>query len=677
MFIPSLSRHVSRADAIGAVVTAALLCQWSFGTNGRLSAAEFTLLTTLVPLTLLWGRVLLCSLGLQAFFERTFPLAFLAGSLVLGFVLAVLRLFTPFHMGQLYWGAWLLGIPCYFWFARRIGSWGSSRRGEAAGLAATVLCLIATTFWLQHLCPQRIIGPDATYMPFFNENYSNAVNTLPMACELNPRKVGSFQFAGISLPFYHFASYTFPALLVRAGGQRLLDTQASFWCPLGFFLMGLSAYLLGASWFGHKAGYWCAVATNVIPDPTYWSVDILFFSQNRLCEASPATAYAIASAAPALMLVHRGVRRRSARCIACGLVLAFLSAYFKVNIIVTILPICMFVVLAGWLRTRDKMLWRMAAGFGAAVLVAYLVGINLRSAPTFKPDWEGGKRFIEYCGIFIPPDSALRAFDPYLWSELPWVAIPARLVYLPVISLQWLLAFWAVVFLVTVVVERRITLLTGIPPVSLAVYAFLGVFLAPNENGDPWELHHRAFGWYYVLLATWSTGQTVRLLDRTRVRRFSHPYALGMLLLVIPYFVGQKIQIPQTDVVLSNGHIECADFLHFHMAPDEAYVDSEDDPWIVSTSMVERPTYVCFGPGYNFPGHGRLGPLRSERWRLIDELMAYTSAEAIREWSAKTGVRWCLLHPRTEVHWPPEILDAAVFQSRGYRVFDLPAIGRR
>lgn len=665
--------HISKADVVSGLLCTLLFSAWSYRTGGRFVAAEPVFFAFFVLVSCIWGRLTLAALGLHRIFERSFPFTFLIGSLEIGFCTAALKVTTELDLRQLFAIVAFLGIVGYTLFRIRIRRWSIAGRVEEAGLAAILVSLLGPTCWLWHLCPQRITIGDVAVLRVFNEYYAQTVNSFPLLANTQSFRLGSFHFAGEPLSFYHWACYSYPALLHVFTGQPALDTLAAFWFPFGFFLFGLAAFCLARTWFGPSAGYWAAVAATVLPDPTYWAADIIFFTADRLIEASPGMAYASAAAAVSLLFVTAGIRHQSALAIRLGIVGAFASAFFKVNIILASLPICFFVLCCCPRQYRGPMTRRLTLEFLGLGILALIAGLQLRSAPTFLPDPKFGDEYFARIATFLSAESALRPYVEYLWKDRI-LAIFARGIFILVVTFQWYLAAFVVAWVGYSLTARKRWLLRMIPLFSFGVYAFFAVFLAPNQNGDPFELQHRTFVWYHLVLMTWTAGalvSTARLWHWPRL-----PFAFGLLLLVLPAYFGKDMRMPQPDLVVSRGFVEAAEFIRDHSTKQDAFVDSEDDPWLVATALVERRTFVCLASDYNFPGHGTLREARLKRWKENTELQQMTTAGQIADWSKRTDVRWCLLHPTTPVRWPKEFLDHPAFESLGYRVYDFATLPR-
>lgn len=661
-------------EALGCLLASLVFCAWSWRANGDLSVRAAAYLFSLPILSIIWGRVLLVFLGAARCLERSSTFTLLVGCLALGLVTAALRFVSPFSLGSCYVGIGLAGAIAHGFLAPAIAAWHSSRKAAEAGLASLIVSLASATFWSAHLFPQTMAVGESTVCRIFNEYYAHTVNFLPLVAPKTPLEFGSYHFAGRPLSFYHFACYTYPALLRDLGGVGAKDTLAALWYPLSLVLVGLAASSLGAAWFGWRAGFWVTVAVMTIPDPTYWFIDITYFSYDRLLEASPGMAYAMAAASVAVVLVTAGIRRQHAPTIAGGLITAFLATFFKVNIIAASLPLCLFLLVFPPARRRTRATNALAAGFVLAVGLAFLGGLRLRSAPTMLPDWTVGDTYMARIATYLPESPLATAWLPWLGLPNRVLASVARALFVPWVTFQVLIVAFGFVWILAALTWRRIGVRGWIPIFSVAVYVGVALLLAPNRNGDPFELQHRTFCWYYFLLVVWTVGTAVRLARWSRFPRFPHEYAVGLCFVAIPFLVGQRMAIPHVDLALPTGFVQSCEYLRAHAEPEEAFVDLEGDPWLVTTALVERRIYSCWGPNYNFPGMTALREMRRERWRELDKLARMAEASDIRAWARKNGVRWCLVHPETPLRWPRAAQAKPAFSAGGYRVYDMESL---
>lgn len=243
-------RHTSRADFACLVATTVFFSTWSRRTEGVVHLAEALAPFAIVLVSFVSGRVFLAAIGGARLVDRSFPLVFLSGSLLLGLVTTLLHMATDLGLGRSFALYSLVAAVGYVALRTRIGDWSASTRAKRLGFWATPTALVATTFWMQHLFPQRVDTAAMSRFRVFDDAFAYTVNAMALVTPGNPFRAGSFHFAGEGLSFYHWASYSYAALVHLLGDQPLVATMASVWYPFGFFLLGLAAFALARTFYG-------------------------------------------------------------------------------------------------------------------------------------------------------------------------------------------------------------------------------------------------------------------------------------------------------------------------------------------------------------------------------------------------------------------------------------------
>lgn len=669
------ARLATGEDLLSLAACSLAFCFWTYRAQGTIRVAEALTLTGFALISWTAGRGLLAALGVDRVLDRAFPFVFLTGVSAVSFATSLLHIGTSLGVRGSYLIVTVAAFGLFFIQRERITDWVTLRVAERQGFYATAMTLLAATFWLQHCWPQRLAQDGVVRFRVFDEYYSNTVNMTPLLSAGNPFSWGSIHYAGESLSFYHWACYLPAAVLHIFGGQPANDTMTTLWFPLGMALMGWSAYSLAQVLFHRRAAFWAAALVMAVPDPTYWLSDIIVFSFDRLIEASAGMGYASGAAAVAVALTTLGVRHGQRRLLAAGVIGGFASCYFKVNIIVAVLPAILMVLVLGRGRLTRGARAGWIVGLLLTVLACYFAASRLRSAPTFRLDPNWGASFLDFVVMPTPGSSFVHAGMRLVDGPADPASVVARAGLVVAATFQILPLIYATLLLGATAAGKRLGWPHLLIVASLAFYGFLAVALAPNENGDPFELQHRAFCWYYLLLAAGIADAAVALLSVKAVRRFA-PLAipLGVCLLWLPFAVGRQSAMPVTELSFSSGFVNACEFVRRHAAKDDVVLDSINDPWLVTIALTERRAFVCRDPNYNFPGSGALKETREARWRAADQLFRFDRAPDIADWGRQHGVRWVILHPRTPVRWPESVLAKPAFSSAGYRVIDLSSL---
>jgi len=663
-----------REDLVQCAFLLFVFMAWSYRSNGHISLREIFAIVALIIVCFLTGQVTLASLQPALRLVRSFPLIWLTGLTIVGLGITLIHITTPLGLVNGFIVISLVSFIGNLYLAPSVSAWTTPSRIRVDASMASLLSLLAATFWMQHLFPQKIIAADTVRFRIFDEYYSNTVNMMPLLTTKNPFVVGSIHYAGEPLSFYHWACYSPAALLHLLGGQPANDTMTTLWYPLATYVMGLSAYVLGQTLFGSRAGLLATVGLVVLPDPTHWAAEITVLSFERIMEASAGMGYACGAAAVSLVLVIRGIRG-SRYAPLPGVLGAFASGLFKINIIVASLPATLFAILF-FSRKRQafKALTWMIVLF-AMVGMAYVGGTRLRSAPSFAFDPALGSEYVRFLLALVPYDTWIRTLIPSESLAAP-LLVWGRSFFVLFATFQILLPLYILAVLFDVVRHGTIRRADGFIIASLIFYALLAVLLIPNANGDPFELQHRDFCWYYMLVIIGLAGHVTRMLNRLTPVGFSRwgPIALALTLL-FPLVLGRTMRMPARDFVFARGYVDATEFIRLKTGRDDVFLDSRSDPWLVSTALTERRTFICRDRTYNFPGSAALKDVRENRWKESDDLFQLKDVSAIREWSRRNGVRWVLVHPETDPHWPAIVLEHPTFQSGTYRVYDLESLG--
>ena len=669
----ALLAHWSLAELSAAAACVIAWTGWMWLTAGQGGWRIWAANASLVLSFTLWGRVLLVGLGIDQIVPRGFLFPLLTGALMVPFVVAACRLLTP--IGLLPWYAIVvgLGLALYALAGPRIARWRPLDRGQWRELGGVLLALVAVTFWIRHLSPLVIVKGDASqYRPFI-EFFFHTTHATPLLIDGSPVVQGSFQFAGVPLAYYHYASYALPALVAWIGNCAVYDAMVGSWYPVGYFLLGAAGWVLGDVLFGRRAALWCLAAVLLVPDPSFWCTPIEFYSLNAFAEASPALSYASAAAALAISLMTLAGRWRRMLLVAAAFAVAGATVFFKANVVVAAMPLCGLYFLALWNRFASPAKWialAMLVGLGMLGLAA---GTRLRSAPTIGLDPEWGRAFTQYVlKEKVSPDSCWQQLYEVTKSPLPWMSAPARFALIACVTFQMMLLPLLASYLACAWLWPSARALRRLLLAAVLIYLFSAICLPANANGDPYELQHRAFFWVYFLCAVWTAGVCARLL-RGICHRPDPGFVVACILLCVPLVLGRELRIAPVDDV-PTGLVRAARYVLTHGPTTDIVQDAENDPQLILAALSQRRAYLCISLDETFPGSGVLHAVHAGRAAECGELLKVTTRAELVDFARRTGVRWFVLHPDTNVTWPTDVVAQPSFADRGFRVYDLTRI---
>ena len=670
----TVAAQASLAELLALAACVVGWTMWMWLTAGQVGWRLWAANASLVAIFSIWGRVLLVALGIDRLVPRSFLLPLLTGALAVTFGVAAARLLTPIGLLPWYAASWGVGGLLYLLLARRIGAWRPLPRGRWRELGATLLALAAVTLWIRHLSPLVIVtGDESHYRPFI-EFFFHTTHATPLLIDGTPVSQGQFQFAGLPLSYYHYGSYAVPALVAWIAGCPVYDAMVGSWYPIGYFLLGGAAWSLGSVLFGPRAALWCLVAVLLVPDPSYWCAELgCFFSLNAFAETAPAMCYASACAALAVILMTLAARARRIDLVAAAVVVAGATVFFKANVVVAALPLVGLCFLVNWSRFENRARWPALITLIVLGLLGMAAGTRLRSAPTIGLDPDLGQRYASYVlDEVIPPESALDNLRPWALSPQQWIAVPARLALVTLVTFQL-----TVIPLLAALVACRwcwpsARSLRGLLIAALAIYLGSAVFLPPNANGDPFELQHRAFLWIYFLAAVWVAGVAARLY-RGVGRRALPGFVVACILLCVPLVLGRELRVA-TEKPVPTGLVQAAHFILKHGPSTDIVQDAANDPNLIVAALSQRRSYICISLEDTFPGSGALRATHTSRAAECQMLLGATTREELASFSRRTGVRWFVLHPDSQVAWPSDFVGAPAFQDRGFRIYDLTTV---
>src|SRR5262245_37699947 len=194
-------------------------------------------------------------------------------------------------------------------------------RLSGLGLLAVIVSLFAATGWAQDLIfPTTPLEGTVLFKPW-SDFFIHATFVARSVGAETLFQVGNYEWKGFPAIFYHYASYSIPICLAKAGSLPAYDTVVGFWAPFGSFLTALASYALGRVFWRQAAGLAALVATFLIPDLCLLNVAHPTYGYSWLQHAAPGGMYAVAVAGVALTVVARGVREAHPLWIASGVVL--------------------------------------------------------------------------------------------------------------------------------------------------------------------------------------------------------------------------------------------------------------------------------------------------------------------------------------------------------------------
>ncbi len=450
---------------------------------------------------------------------------------------------------------------------------------------AVIVALVAATGWCQDLI--RPLGPSQdTFVVFkpWSDFFFHATilgRNLPNQTLL---QVGNFEWKGLPAIFYHYASYSLPLLLAKAGNVPSYAAVVGFWAPFGSFLAGLSAYTLGRVFWGQGAGLAALAAAALFPDLYLLGEAHPFYGYYWLQHIEPAGLYGVSIAGTAVVFTVLGVREGRRSWILAGIVVGVMVAFFKVQIFTASFPVIFSLLLLGWPpRRRWQWLW-----LGLCVTVA-VTGVQVANhfhiGPEVHFDLSGGSwywKFLAGMARDTPSEAWYQAFhasDPFP-QHLP------QAIGLLLLNSLGLFALVAPLLWLIMLLRRKLDLSDGVSLAAILILLLMTFGLGRNSMlGLPEELIHRPFVWAYWLVASLTAGRLYSLVA-TRQSWARLSLAILCLLTLAPIYFGRGLQMGKWpaaashyNVLVDRGLVESAHFIRNQESTDAVVQDSCLEEW--------------------------------------------------------------------------------------------------
>lgn len=675
------------AHAIALLLIGLALTGWSAVVSGTVNAGgiAFALLYPLASYYL--GRLILAAVDIEPLIKRSFAALFLLGYLALGLIQFAAHSCLPGSLEVQF--AVIVPIVLLGQFLLPVEDRGVPSADAWTTVYVSAFCLLAATCWARGLL--QSIHADGAEVVFCNwmDFFVHASFIARFTAAPGLWGMGNAELAGLPASFYHYASYLAPATQTLFTGQSALDAARGCWVPLGTFLTGLAAYVIVLPWAGRAGGVCAAVALLTLPDPSFYWPSNGFLGYHWLQQVGGAGMYGTACAALALTLLLSWRRRRSRSALVLALSLTTATLLYKAQIFVVFVPLfgaCLSLYWPGASRGRRGVLF--IAWLALCFLGAWLLN---RLHPQDPPFALNPPYFKEYChalAVNFPEGACRRLLEGGFaeWGRSRYYA--AALGVCAVASFGVWLGVGAC--LLAVALFRRHISVTDAAP-WLALMLYLALMAGLNDYAlvghNKWELTHRPVVWVYFLLCTWCAGRAGRWLTEPRAsasgkaNRSLMVAALMMLmalLLLLPLRMGRYVQEGKSiwrfqcaNLRVPSGLVDCARFLARAGQATDVIQDGHCDDKLIVGALAEKRSYLARPDDWQRDKSPRVREEVSKRRACLENLLKRTSDAELRQAARASGIRWLLLHPDDAVAWQREILQAPVFVSQGYRVFDL------
>jgi hypothetical protein len=99
--------------------------------------------------------------------------------------------------------------------------------------------------------------------------------------------------------------------------------------------------------------------------------------------------------------------------------------------------------------------------------------------------------------------------------------------------------------------------------------------------------------------------------------------------------------------------------------------DSHLDTALILVGLAERPSFAARLDVWTRASKAFRESAYQEQLRKLKTLQEATNIPDLQRSVRETGIRWYVVHPDDPSFWPAEFRDHPVFESNGYKVYDM------
>jgi hypothetical protein len=662
-------RGIDRCCLLACLAVSIFLVVWITLASGSFNLRSAVFLLVLPWVLLRAGGIITAALRLPSFFA----LDFLLGVAIVSVGVMAWKLFVPFSL----WIALIVlliavtGIPKFLPDHQRDPV-------SALGLLGVIVSLAAATGWSQDLIlPTTSVQGGIVFKPW-KDFFVHASIVARSIGTQTLYQVGNYEWKGFPANIYHYASYSLASCLAKVAHLPAYDTVVGFWAPFGSFLAGLASYALGRVIWGPGAGLAALVAAFIIPDAAMLSAAHPYYGYFWLQHIAPGGLYGVAIAGTALILIIQGMREGRRVWIASGVVVGAVVAFFKVHIFAAAFPLLFSSAILAW-PSRKRLQWLVLGCCAAAGIALLTLANRLHVGPNVHFDffggawywknlakWASGTRVESWYQVF----STGHAFPSHLAQAIGLLLVNALGIFAVVAPLVWLLAVWSKTWQVS----------ESISVVAVAILLLMTFGLSRNAIlGMPDELVHRPFVWAYWLVGSLTGGRLFSMAVGRRPQPPTWAIAAGLLaLMLVPVWYGSGLQRGKwsgadahASLRVDRGLVDCAHYIRGQLPTNAVAQDSRLDELLILGGLGERPSFAARPKFFmRISKAFRESPYQEQLQRL-QNLQQAANVPDLQRSVHETGIRWYVVHPGDSYAWPTEFRNRPVFESNGYKVYDM------
>lgn len=654
---------------LACLAISAFLIVWLTLAGGSFNLRSAVFLFLLPWVLLRAGGIITAALRLTSFFA----LDFLLGVAAVSVGVMAWKIFVPLSL-------WILLIILLVGITAIPKLLPQNQRENVSGLdlVCVIGSLVAATAWSQDLIlPTSPVEGGIVFKPWSDFFFHATIVARSLGTETLPQ-VGNFEWAGFPAITYHYGSYSLASCLAKVGRQPAYDTVVGFWAPFGSFLTGITSYALGRVLWGQGAGLAAFMGAVLIPDGAILNIAHPYYGYFWLQHIAPGGLYGVAIAGTALILIVQGRREERRVWIVSGVVVGVLIALFKVHIFAAAFPLLFSFAILAW-PPRKRLRW-LVLGVCVAVGVALLTLANhFHVGPDVHFDFSGGPwywKFLAKMASGTPFESwyhvfgASHPFPSHLVQAIGLLLLNVLGTFAVIAPFVWLLAAW----------RKTWQAPEGISVTAVAILLLMTFCLSGNATlGNRDELIHRPFVWVYWLVGSLTAGRLFSMAagHRPRLSTWAVVVSIVMLMLV-PLRYGSGLERAKwsgadahSSLRVDRGLVDCAYYIRGQPPTNALAQDSRFDELLILGGLSERRSFASRPKLWMRVSKAfRESPYQEQLLRL-QSLQQARNVPDLQRSVHETGIRWYVVHPGDPCAWPTEFCDRPLFESNGYKVYDM------
>jgi hypothetical protein len=266
--------------------------------------------------------------------------------------------------------------------------------------------------------------------------------------------------------------------------------------------------------------------------------------------------------------------------------------------------------------------------------------------------------------------STAHPFPSHLAQAIGLLLLNALGIFAVIAPLVWLLAAW----------RKTWREPEAISVAAVAIFLLMTFGLSSNAMfGSPDEFIHRPFVWAYWVVGSLTAGRLFSVAAGIRPQLSTWAVAVSILaLLLIPARLGSGLERGKwlgadlhSNLVVDRGLVDCANFIQGQPPSNAVAQDSRLDEFLVLAGLGERPSFAARPELWIRVSRAFRESPYQKQLRKLKSLQQATNLPDLQRSVRETGIRWYVAHPGDSSAWPAAFQDHPVFESNGYKIYDM------